>query len=309
MKDQITFSQAIEGYLLHANARHLSTHTIADYTNTFRKFQAFLGEDAPIAEVTTDQVRAFLASLQVSNKTALNYHTGLSALWTWAEGEGLVEHHILHRVDRPRSEKPAIKPFTKADIEAMLKACDHSRPYARPGKRECVHSRPTALRDRAIILLLVDTGVRASELCTLTAGNTDLKNRRITVDGKGSKERIIPFSARTAQAIWRYLSHQPAPRGNHHRLFLAEDGTPISRYALGRLISRLGTRAGVRGAHPHRFRHTFAIQFLRNAGNGYVLQTLLGHSTMEMVKVYLELAQQDLDESHNRASPVDNWGL
>jgi integrase/recombinase XerD len=115
--------------------------------------------------------------------------------------------------------------------------------------------------------------------------------------------------ARTAQAIWRYLSHQPAPRGNHHRLFLAEDGTPISRYALGRLISRLGTRAGVPGAHPHRFRHTFAIQLLRNAGNGYVLQTLLGHSTMEMVKVYLELAQQDLDESHNRASPVDNWGL
>jgi integrase/recombinase XerD len=176
MKDQITFSQAIEGYLLHANARHLSTHTIADYTNTFRKFQAFLGEDPPISEVTTNQVRAFLASLQVSNKTALNYHTGLSALWTWAEGEGLVAHHILHRVDRPRSEKPAIKPFTKADIEAMLKACDHSRPYARPGKRECVHSRPTALRDRAIILLLVDTGIRASELCTLTAGNTDLKN-------------------------------------------------------------------------------------------------------------------------------------
>jgi integrase len=68
-------------------------------------------------------------------------------------------------------------------------------------------------------------------------------------------------------------------------------------------------RAGVPDAHPHRFRHTFAVQFLKNGGNGYVLQSLLGHSTMEMVKTYLKLAQQDLDDGHHRASPVDNWGL
>jgi site-specific recombinase XerD len=82
MQSQITFSQALEGYLLYADARRLSPHTIADYTNTFRKFQAFLGDDPPIASITADHVRAFFVCLDhLSKKTTLNYHTGLSALW------------------------------------------------------------------------------------------------------------------------------------------------------------------------------------------------------------------------------------
>jgi integrase/recombinase XerD len=310
MNPQVTLSAAIEGYLLYADARRLSVHTIADYTNTIRKFRAFLGGDPPIAGIAAGQVRTFLASLEVSKKTVLNYHTGLSALWTWAVQERLVEQHILRQVDRPDPEKPAINPFTKSDIEVMIKVCNRSRAYTRPGKRECTHARPTALRDKAIILLLVDTGIRASELCKLSTENTDLKNRRVTVQGKGSKERVLPVSARTAQIIWRYLNdRRPTPRCNNNRLFLNKDGMPLTRDALRHLITSLGHRAGVAKAHPHRFRHTFAIQFLRNGGNGYVLQTLLGHSTMEMVRIYLKIARQDVEESHRHASPVDNWGL
>ena len=81
MHNQITFSQALEGYLLYADARRLSPHTIADYTNTFRKFQIFLDDDPPINSITPDQVRSFFASLNhLSKKTLLNYHVGLSAL-------------------------------------------------------------------------------------------------------------------------------------------------------------------------------------------------------------------------------------
>jgi integrase/recombinase XerD len=272
-------------------------------------YQSFLGTDPPIASITADQVRAFLASLNLSNKTILNYHTGLSALWTWAVAEGIVECHILRQVERPRPEKSVVKPFTRADIGAMLKACEHSRPYTRPGKRECVNRRATAQRDKTIIFLLLDTGIRASECCNLTTDQVDLKNRRIFVQGKGAKERVISISPSTAQTLWRYMSERPTPRTNSKRIFLSSDGIPISRCALGRLIRRLGRRAGVLHAHPHRFRHTFAIQFLRNGGNGYVLQSLLGHSTMEMVQTYLKLAQHDLDASHHLASPVDNWVL
>ncbi len=212
-------------------------------------------------------------------------------------------------VDRPRPEQRAIVPFSRGDVEAMLEACGYTRSYVRPGKRECRNRRPTAARDRAIILMLLDTGMRASELVGLDMDQLDQKNRRIVVEGKGAKERILKTSPRTAQASWRYMSQRPEPRGTTTRVFLAEDGSPISRHALRRVIGRIGERAGVKDAHPHRFRHTFAIEFLRNGGNGYVLQSLLGHSTMEMVRRYLKLAQQDLDDNHNRASPVDNWGL
>jgi site-specific recombinase XerD len=75
------------------------------------------------------------------------------------------------------------------------------------------------------------------------------------------------------------------------------------------LIIRLGRRAGIPNANVHRFRHTFAINFLRNGGNAYTLQRLLGHSTLDMVKTYLQLAQQDDSDNHRRASPVANWRL
>lgn len=308
--DQISFSQAIEGYLLDANARHLSFHTIRDYMCTFRKFQDYLKDDPLLASIGAEQVRGFLANQdEVSNKTILNYHTGLSALWTWAVSEDLAQQHVVKMIERPKPEQRAIVPFSRGDVEVMLAACGHTRSYARPGKRECRNRRPTAARDRAIILMLLDTGMRASELVELDMDQLDQKNRRIVVKGKGAKERILKISPRTAQALWRYMSQRPEPRGTTTRVFLAEDGSPISRHALRKLIERIGERAGVNGAHPHRFRHTFAIEFLRNGGNGYVLQSLLGHSTMEMVRRYLQLAQQDLDDNHNRASPVDNWGL
>jgi site-specific recombinase XerD len=93
---KITFSQATEGYLLAAGARHLSEHTIRDYLNTFKKFSNFLDEDLSIEEITRHHVEAFLAAqTKVTNKTLLNYHVGLSALWTWAVSEHIVPNYVV----------------------------------------------------------------------------------------------------------------------------------------------------------------------------------------------------------------------
>jgi site-specific recombinase XerD len=82
----IRLSKAIEGYFITAHARRLSSHTLADYDNTFRRFEAFLAEDPPIHSITAGDIRSFFHSLDgLSAKTLLNYHTGLSALWTWAK--------------------------------------------------------------------------------------------------------------------------------------------------------------------------------------------------------------------------------
>lgn len=72
---------------------------------------------------------------------------------------------------------------------------------------------------------------------------------------------------------------------------------------------RLGAKAGVQDCHPHRFRHTFAVNFLRNGGNAFEIQMALGHTTLQMVQTYLALAQADLDAAHRKASPVENWRL
>ena len=146
--------------MLDAAARKLSNETIREYLNTFRKFDAFLEDDPPIARITPLVVKAFLAEQPVAKKTLLNYHVGLSALWTWALGEEIVDEHIIRKVRRPKPEKKAIKPYLEEEVRAMLSSLTRSKVYSRPGKRECSHKVRNAERNRAIILLLLDTGMR-----------------------------------------------------------------------------------------------------------------------------------------------------
>ena len=308
-KTRIPLSAALEGYFIAAHARRLSPATLADYDNTFRKLEQFLGRDPPLADITAGDVTAFLSSLDhLSAKTLLNYHTGLAALWTWATKEGIADQHIVRQVQRPKPEQREIMPYTRSDLQAMLTACHRSTAYVRPGKRRSNHSRPTADRDRAIILLLVDTGMRASELCELRIRDLDIPNHRVRVMGKGRKERMLPISARTTQAIWRYLATRDTKR-DHSFLFATRTEGPLERNNLRNTLKRIGRRAGVGGVTVHRFRHTFAIAFLRNNGHIMALQRMLGHSTLDMVTRYLAIAQADIENAHQEASPVANWLL
>jgi site-specific recombinase XerD len=266
--------------MLACRARRLSVHTIADYERTLRKFLTHVG-DSPIRVITRTQIEAFLAAQPFSSKTVLNYHIGLAAPWTWAFREGYVDVHIVRQVVKPKPQRVVIDPFTDVEVRAMLASVKRNTD-----------------RDRAIIFLLLDTGVRASELCGLDIKDIDLASRKIKVLGKGNKERFLPISSRTASIVFKYTS-------------MAEliKPFPFTRTSLAHLIQQIGKRAGIQDAHPHRFRHTFAINYLRNGGDPYTLQEILGHSTLEMVKRYLALAQVDVDSAHKRASPVENWKL
>ncbi len=159
-----------------------------------------------------------------------------------------------------------------------------------------------------MVLLLLDTGIRASELCNLTINDLNKVTNHILVFGKGKKERNIPLSKNTLNAIEDHLQVRKSNASNSP-LFAKANGKSLDRVLLGRILAKLGTEAGVSNVHPHRFRHTFAIQFLRNGGNIYSLQKILGHSTLDMVKRYLAIAQHDIDRDHEIASPVHHWGL
>lgn len=306
----LSFSQCVDGFLLTAAARGLSDHTLADYQNTFRLFILHLKDDVAISSIASKQVEVFLAAHteRVSNKTLLNYHTGLSALWSWAVNQKLAKENIVRLVPPPKPEIRKIVPFTEQEAKLLLGALERSKAYSRPGKRVSDHALQGAERNRLIILLLLDCGMRASELCQLQLQHVDVRNHRVMVLGKGAKERILPFSSRTGGVLWRYLAQIPGLEQTSP-IFTTSVGYPLDGNQLRRILARIGDRAKVADVHPHRFRHTFAIQFLRNGGDPYTLQMLLGHSTMDMVRRYLDLAQTDLERAHKRASPVDNWRL
>lgn len=312
MNTTCPLSQAMIGYELAATARRLSPHTIADYKNTYRKFAAHIKADLPIAAITREQITQFLADQKtVTGKTLLNYHAGLSSLWSWAVSEKIVAANLLHLVDRPKVEQHDIQPLSEENIRAILSALLYSKPYVQPGKKEAKRKLKNADRDTAIVMLFLDTGIRVSELCALTISRVDLRspNKSISIrHGKGNKDRHIPISPRTSQTIWKYLSTRKTARADEP-LFITEKNRPLDRTQVGRFLSKAGTRAGIEGVHPHQFRHTFAIFYLRNGGDIYTLQMILGHTTLDMVRVYLQIAEADVENAHRKASPVDNMHL
>lgn len=282
----------VDEFLLSLQARRLSKNTELDYARTLRRFVDFVGTGAEPIAITPRQVELFLANLPLGAKSVQNAYVGLSAFWTWLVANGYVAVHIIHQVKRPKAAPPPVIPFTEAEVRRLL---------------DNVGRRPML---RAAIYLLLDTGVRASELRDLDIGDVNLRQGEIIVRvGKGGKGRIIPISTSTAQQVVKYLATRADRNNPDAPLFIALTGTRLDRRRLTNQLATLGKHAGVENVHPHRFRHTAAIRLLLGGCDVFSLQRILGHESLSTTKRYLSIAQIDVAAAHRRASPVDNWRL
>lgn len=218
-------------------------------------------------------------------------------------------------VPAPRFETAPVEGFSKADVEALLSACKFTREADTADRRTFRMYRRTARRDQAIILVLLDTGLRASELCALIVNDVDQKSGRVQVKhgvgggAKFKKGRVVFLGKVARRALWCYLAERDDEDDPEAHLFTSVSGRRITPNALRIMITRLGEKAGAQKCHPHRFRHTFAITYLRAGGDLFTLQALLGHSSLDMVRHYAQIAEIDISQAHRRASPADNWRL
>lgn len=285
----------------------LRPKTVEQYTYLLGMFCDCVG-DVESGDITRGDIRRFLRSLTqergLSRRTATHAHTALSSLFRWANREHGHENVML-TVDRPKFVRQPPEYYTAEQIESMIRACSHTN-FQRNGKRSRM-KRHTALRDVAIIKLLIDTGLRASELCNLVVADYDQIDGRVSVrGGKGGKNRAVYAGKRCRRAIARYLaSRSDAVDGEP--LFAAGEFNRqhIERNNLLKLLQRIGQRAGVTGVTVHRFRHTFAVMFLRAGGSALHLQRALGHSDMKTVLEYVRLAETDLEQAARDYSPAD----
>lgn len=290
----------------------LAASTVKRYEVMYRIFVDWLGEDVEIKDVTADQIRRFLDYLRaergVSDRTVHDYHAVLSSLWSWAVDELGVENPV-RQVPRPTFPAPVIVPFTRDEVDAMLKAARYTGEYWDRWGNTTKNRRPTAIRDTAIILVLLDTGLRVSELCRMTLADYYAREKRLHVrHGKGNKRRVVYLGNNSSRALWRYTVKRK-DESEDAPLIRTNTGRPMDRNNVRHTLARIGDRAGVEGVHPHRFRHTFAVSFLRNGGNVFALQRILGHEQLSTVQVYLRLAQADIEEMQRSNSPADRWKL
>lgn len=326
---QVKLSQAVEGFLLDKEVAGLSPYSLRNYRLTLGRFCDFLGDDPLLRTITTDQIRRFLRNLQTtqlscagiaprparqaSPKTILNAHVALSSFWTWAIQEGAADEHIVRDVDPPKPALTPIVPLSRDEVKDLLEAVEYGSPWSNQPRTRSKRPKGLRLRDRAIILFLLDTGVRTAELCDLLISDIDLRLGMATVRGKArlasgrGKKRVVYFGKNTRKALWNYVSFREVEPSAP--LFAGRGGKMINRRHLAKHVKRLGERAGVNDVYPHRFRHTFAISYLRNGGDVFTLQAILGHSTLTMVRRYLAIAEADCADAHRRAGPVDNWSL
>jgi integrase/recombinase XerD len=321
---EISLSKACEGVILTKTAAGLSKQTIASYRNAYRILLIHFNPDTPFNTIThTDLTKFFVwlndytsppAGIAPSSPKPLgdcskfNIYSACSVLWRWGFDEGYIPANIVTRVPRPKLSDKVIETLTREEVERILAACDRTAITQLCSKSTARH---TAIRDKTIILTLLSTGVRASELCDICLADINLTNNSIKVLGKGNKERFVFFGKRTAKYIWRLSTARVNAGATETDLLftVGKEGDRMDRRVMRRLLNNIGQRAGIKNVYPHRFRHTFAINYLRNGGDLLTLQTILGHSSLEMVRRYARVAASDCELVHERADPVDNWKL
>jgi site-specific recombinase XerD len=162
------------------------------------------------------------------------------------------------------------------------------------------------IRNRAIIAFLYDTGVRVGELVHLELDDVDLVAGTARVRGKSRRERTVPISPTLRSLLWNYINAARPKQlfATSSRLFLSRDGSPIRETAINQWLARAGERVGLH-VYPHKFRHSFATAFLRNGGDPFTLQLILGHSTSDMTRRYVHVVASDAAKRHQSASPLE----
>jgi len=262
-----------------------------------------------LQQLTTKHVRAFIEDVgkrqgmkseRLASSTVRQYAMTVKNFLAWCareeEFEELISSRVVARIALPRAEQTVIETFTPAQLEAMLRAIDRQ---------------PYPVRDKAILSLLIDTGIRASELCGLTLNCVWLESddSYIKVLGKGRKEREIPLGRAARIALRRYITRYRGGSESPY-VFLSRTGrmgAPLTVHGLAELIEHLGEHARIKGVRcsPHTFRHTFACQYLLNGGDIYKLSRLMGHTSVKITERYLQAinAKQVRRESH---SVLDN---
>ena len=316
---RVALDHVITGYQLCATTEGKSPNAIAIVTDSVNYFLDFLtieGRSKDVTHISQHEIRAFILHLQqkqcfsnhrfnrpqnkgLSGHTINCYLRSLRIFFSWLVSESLIESNPFDRVKIPRPPRKVIPTFSDSQVQQLLAAIDMAT--------------PESYRDHAIILTLLDTAMRVSELCHLKLDNVWLEDGVLKVLGKGNKERLIPIGKQVQRLLWRYINRyrpQPAvPSCNF--LFLTRDGRPLTKDRVEKIIASYGKKAGITGVRcsPHTFRHTAAIKFLRNGGDVFSLQKMLGHASLEMTRRYCEVANVDVKRAHTTASPVDNLGL
>lgn len=284
-------------FKLHCRAQRYRPSTIGEYERKLRPFLNWANTEGAshIEGITSRHCRAYLVEKQTikpgtpqERSASGNYVHGiarcLKTFFNFCVAEKWIAESPMSTVKMPKRPKKILDAFAADDIHKLTRALQNDR-------------------ERALFFVLLDTGIRATECANLRAEHVDIAGNCITVlAGKGEKDRVVYFGAKTARYLVRLIRNKEgrAPLWVNERT-----GKPLTYWGINFVTSEIGERVGIQ-CNPHKFRRTFAINSLRNGMNIYTLARLMGHEDISILRPYLDILDTDLRSSHQQYGVVDN---
>lgn len=272
--------------------RAMSRNTVSSYCSDVEKFMSFVGGEVRTAGPR--EIETFIGNDKISKRSQARRLSALKSFFKWLMMEGMIEENPCDMTDAPKLGTYLPDVLSVEEVEAVMEAIDTSTHLG--------------LRDRAIIETLYGCGLRVSEAVGLRISNLYLDEGFIKVQGKGSKERLVPIGDMASDAIMAYLEVRenfPYDRNNDDVLFLNRYGKSLSRVSMFKTVKTAVLLAGIRKeVSPHTFRHSFATHLVENGADLRVVQEMLGHESITTTEIYTHIESatwhKDILEHHPR---------
>ena len=288
-----TIEAAYETFLLDMRAQRFTQSTIDFYRYRLTAFITWCHDHSAstLSDITPTLLRSYLVHLQDRELADYSQHAAaraLRAFLNFCVREELLPLSPMRKVNMPKVDKRILPALSVADARQIVKACKSDRA-------------------KAIVLFLLDTGVRAAEFVRLNVGDVDTDSGEVRIkQGKGRKDRPVYLGAKALRQLTRYLSKRKHYKSPDPLWISIHQRERLTKSGLNQLLRRIGKRAEVAECKPHTFRRTFALWSLRAGMNIYVLQRLMGHKDITVLRQYLALVDEDARQAHESYGPVDN---
>jgi len=276
----LRIEEAAEQFAIHLQLEGRPKTTRDNYGYVVRRL-ARRFPHMPVSKLKGSELHEYIAELgeSVSHNALTCYTLELRVFFRWLVENGYMKENPLDRFRTHREPLPPVTPFTKEEAARLMEAIQ--TPF-----------------ERAVLMLLMDCGLRASELCNLKLEDIDLRAGELIVrKGKGGKSRRLALNARPRRALVEYLRG----RGQLDGLLWPAQW---QRKQLSWALDKLARRAKVYRVYPHRFRHSWAIELRREGVDILVIQQLLGHSSIQMTLRYVAFCEQEIAVEVHRQHPI-----
>lgn len=292
----MTIQKALDEFkTVYLPARNYAARTRIEYAHDLDELILFLEQNGidRVGEIALNHLEIYLAHLDqrdYAGATRKRKTVAIRTFFSYLAQEGYISNDISKRLITPYAEFKLPRVLTRAEYERLTDACAGN------------------LRDTAIVVLLLQTGLRISELVRLTLADVDMPKGDTSdqqfgqlkiVGGGGRRDRVVPLNSKACQALREYLKAQPV--GQFHSLFHNKDGNVLGPRGIQKILHKYFTQTGIKGASVHSLRHTFGTHHAAKGTNIKTIQEVMGHKDVRNTEIYFSLARelqrQDLEEN------------